>query len=55
VCPVVPARVERLHWPLPDPVAASSDRIVETFRSVRDELKRRLEELGRKRRWITTK
>ena len=22
VCPVVPAKVKRLHWPLPDPVAA---------------------------------
>jgi arsenate reductase len=44
VCPVVPAKVERLHWPLPDPVAAPPDQVVDTFRSVRDELRRRLEE-----------
>ena len=55
VCPVVPAKVERLHWPLPDPVAAPPDRVVDTFRSVRDELKRRLEEEGTKRGWIATK
>ena len=55
VCPVVPGRVERLHWPLPDPVAAPPARMVESFRSVRDELKRRLEEEGMKRGWITTK
>lgn len=55
VCPVVPGRVERLHWPLPDPVAAPPARMVEAFRSVRDELKRRLEEEGMKRGWIATK
>ena len=53
VCPVVPGSVERLHWPLPDPVAASPDRMVEAFRSVRDELKRRLESEGTERGWIT--
>ena len=55
VCPVVPGKVERLHWPLPDPVAAPPDRMVDAFRSVRDELKRRLEEEGMKRGWIATK
>jgi arsenate reductase len=55
VCPVVPGKVERLHWPLPDPVAASPDRMVEAFRSVRDELIRRLKDLGRARGWIATK
>jgi len=55
VCPVVPGKVERLHWPLPDPVAASPDRMVDAFRSVRDELIRRLKDLGRARGWIVTK
>ena len=36
VCPVVPGRVRRLHWPLPDPKDLAS------FRAVRDELRRRL-------------
>lgn len=53
VCPVVPGKVERLHWPLPDPVAAPADRMVDAFRSVRDELRRRLEQEGLKREWIT--
>ena len=55
VCPVVPAKVKRLHWPLPDPVAAPHDRIVESFRAVRDELKQRLEEEGMKRGWTPAK
>jgi len=36
VCPVVPRRVRRLHWALPDPKDLAS------FRAVRDELRRRL-------------
>ncbi|HVQ41328.1 MAG TPA: arsenate reductase ArsC [Vicinamibacterales bacterium] len=55
VCPVVPGRVERLHWPLPDPVAAPPAMMVEAFRSVRDDLKQRLEGEGMKRGWIITK
>ncbi|HEV8401097.1 MAG TPA: arsenate reductase ArsC [Gemmatimonadales bacterium] len=39
VCPYVPGVVQRLHWPLPDP----ND--LETFRLVRDELRRRLPSL----------
>lgn len=39
VCPVVPATVQRLHWPLPDPKDITS------FRRVRDELRQRLPEL----------
>ena len=36
VCPVIPGRVRRLHWPLPDPKDIAS------FRAVRDELRKRL-------------
>jgi arsenate reductase len=53
VCPVVPAKVERLHWRLPDPVAAPPEGMIDAFRSVRDELKRRLESEGTERGWIT--
>ncbi|UCF21603.1 MAG: arsenate reductase ArsC [Gemmatimonadota bacterium] len=44
VCPAWLGEALRLHWPLPDPAAASGseDEILESFRSVRDELRRRL-------------
>ena len=45
VCPVVPGRVERLHWPLPDPAAAPLGQALAKFRAVRDELRQRLEAL----------
>lgn len=39
-CPIPPAAKRVLHWPFPDP--SRSDRI-ETYREVRDELRRRIE------------
>jgi thioredoxin type arsenate reductase len=47
VCPVFPGEVERLHWPLPDPAAVtgSDEAILDSFRSVRDEIERRLRAL----------
>jgi arsenate reductase len=51
-CPVVPGRVERLHWPLADPAAAPPDQALERFRAVRDELRARLDALGRERHLI---
>lgn len=40
VCPVVPGRVRRLHWPLPDPAAATGDddTRLKAFRETRDRL-----------------
>ena len=49
VCPVVPGKVVRLHWPLPDPVRAPAAEVQRRFREVRDELARRLEALGREK------
>jgi arsenate reductase len=46
VCPLWPGRLARMHWPLPDPASpepgASDDAIRARFRTVRDELRRRL-------------
>ena len=44
VCPVLPGRVRRLHWPLRDPAGAtgSDAERLERFRSVRDDIARRL-------------
>lgn len=45
-CPSFPGNVKRIHWPLPDPAKAtgSQEQITRVFRSVRDEIKRRVEE-----------
>ena len=47
VCPVFPGRLHRLHWPMPDPAGASGSDAerLERFRSVRDEIARRLGDL----------
>ena len=43
VCPVVPGRVKRLHWPLSDPAAAGD---IAAFRAARDQIKGRNEVLA---------
>lgn len=46
VCPVLPGRVRRLHWPIPDP-AANGEGLPETrFRAARDMIQEKIEELG---------
>jgi arsenate reductase (thioredoxin) len=42
VCPVFLGRAKRLHWPLPDPAAASGENAIERFREVRDALQKRI-------------
>lgn len=48
-CPVTPASVQKLHWPLPDPAQAvgSEKEILQVFRQVRDEIEVRVEKLKR--------
>jgi arsenate reductase len=45
VCPVFLGKAVRLHWGLPDPAGETGgeDRKLAAFRSIRDELRRRLE------------
>jgi arsenate reductase len=47
VCPTFPGAARRLHWNLPDPAAAagSDAEKLNAFRQVRDELRKRLDEL----------
>lgn len=55
VCPVWPGRIEHLHWPLPDPAGMfGSGRRLEGFRRTRDEIERRLIDLGRERGWLSS-
>lgn len=48
-CPLTPASVTRLHWPLSDPAKATGteEEVMAEFRRTRDEIRRRVEELGR--------
>jgi arsenate reductase len=45
VCPNVAADVRRVHWPLPDPLAAAEDQRLAAFREVRDEIRWRVRSL----------
>lgn len=49
VCPVFLARVERLHWPIPDPASddpsLGREEMLARFRAARDEIDRRLAQL----------
>jgi arsenate reductase (thioredoxin) len=49
VCPVLPGRVQRLHWPIPDPASKdtsiSSDVMRERFRTARDQIRASLRTL----------
>ncbi|MBK5936171.1 MAG: arsenate reductase (thioredoxin) [Halorhodospira halophila] len=46
-CPVVPGRVVKHHWPLPDPARAegTDEEILNAFRAVRDDIKQRVRAL----------
>jgi arsenate reductase (thioredoxin) len=46
-CPVLPAGVQKLHWPLSDPAKATGteDEILAQFRATRDEVRRRVADL----------
>ncbi len=50
VCPVLPGRVERLHWPIPDPASRdpslTSDDLRARFRAAREEIRGRIEGLA---------
>ena len=45
VCPVLPKRVERISWPLPDPSSAPREESLEAFRATRDSLLSRIPKL----------
>ncbi len=51
VCPTLPIKVERLHWPLADPsfVAGTDDERLQRFRETRDEIRSRLLRFGAER------
>jgi arsenate reductase len=50
VCPILPGRVQRLHWPIPDPATddpnVSPEQLRERVRSARDAIQRRISEFN---------
>jgi len=46
-CPVLPAGVRKLHWPLDDPAKATGDEdaVMQVFRNSRDDIRGRLQTL----------
>ncbi len=38
VCPYLPSRAKRLHWPIKDPASAPEDKKSDAFRLARDEI-----------------
>lgn len=46
-CPVLPAKVKKIHWPLTDPakVTGSEEAVMSEFRATRDEVKNRVMDL----------
>nr|WP_320132227.1 hypothetical protein [uncultured Holophaga sp.] len=53
VCPLFPGRVERLHWPIPDPggPGATEEELRAGLRSARTLIRRHLLDLARERGW----
>ncbi len=47
VCPVLPGRVRRLHWPIPDPASKDAsipaEEMRQRFRTARDQIRARLD------------
>jgi len=46
VCPVLPERVRRLHWPIPDPAGGNHGEPQVRFRAARDLIQERIEALA---------
>lgn len=51
VCPVLPGRIRRLHWPIPDPASADPSltprEMRHRFRVARDEIRAKIQDLSR--------
>lgn len=52
LCPELTTRKERLRWSFPDPVLLQGEQQAEAFRSVRDELKKKILDFGRQHQLI---
>ena len=46
VCPILPGRVRRLHWPIPDPAAQAPGELRARFRAARDLIEEQIKALA---------
>lgn len=44
VCPTLPSKAKRLHWPIPDPAFAPEENKRVAFQTAREDIRKRLEE-----------
>jgi arsenate reductase len=51
-CPTLATKAQRLHWPIPDPGAVPEADQPRAFRAARDEIERRLADLGREQKLL---
>lgn len=47
ICPVLPTKAKRLHWPIQDPANAKEEEKAAAFREAREQIKLRLENFGK--------
>ena len=47
VCPMLPSKAKRLHWPIKDPASAAEEEKPEAFRIARNEIRKKLVEFRR--------
>lgn len=47
VCPSLPSRAKRLHWPIKDPAGVPESQKAEAFRAAREEIKAKLQSFGK--------
>ncbi|MGZ3797517.1 MAG: arsenate reductase ArsC [Pseudobdellovibrionaceae bacterium] len=45
VCPVLPSKARRLHWPIPDPASASEESKPQAFREAKNQIRANIEKL----------
>lgn len=43
VCPSLPSKAQRLHWPIPDPASATEDKKAEAFTEAKQSIRKKLE------------
>lgn len=48
VCPVLPSKAQKLHWPIPDPAHVAEAQKAEAFRAAREAIQNHLSEFRRK-------